>query len=302
MGEDRHLARRCHDGPYADDGAPSGSHMKPGSPFVAGESCLLYDVRGRQYLLTLKPASSFQFDKGTLAHASIIGAPEGATLRSSKDSPLVAVRPRLADYVLKMKRGAAVLYPKDAGPLITWADVAPGDTVLEAGTGSGALTLALARAVGPQGRVVTVERREDHATHAQRVIEGFRGEIPDVIDFRVGDVVDVVAEAQAHRIVLDLPEPWEVVDAAAEHLPGGGTFACYVPTVPQVQSVRDALDATRTFVEAETFEIMMRGWTIDGRSVRPDHRMVGHTGFLTVARKRLREQAPVDPADPPSDG
>ena len=256
---------------------------------MEGESCLLYDVRGRQYLLTLKASGSFQFDKGTLAHAAIIGAPEGATLRSSKDSPLVAVRPRLADYVLKMKRGAAVLYPKDTGPLITWADIAPGDTVLEAGTGSGALTLAIARAVGPDGRVVTVERREDHATHARRVIEGFRGSIPDVIEFRVGDVADVVAESGADRIVLDLPEPWAVVEAAATHLPGGGTFACYVPTVPQVQTVRESLDATKTFVEVETFEIIMRGWTVDGRSVRPDHRMVGHTGFLTIGRKRLRE-------------
>ena len=167
VGETRHLARRRDDGAHPDGGVVASAHVRAGSPFVEGESCLLYDVRGRQYLLTLKASGSFQFDKGTLAHAAIIGAPEGATLRSSKDSPLVAVRPRLADYVLKMKRGAAVLYPKDTGPLITWADIAPGDTVLEAGTGSGALTLALARAVGPDGRVVTVERREDHATHAR---------------------------------------------------------------------------------------------------------------------------------------
>ena len=266
--------------------------MTAGSPFVEGESCLLYDVRGRQYLLSLTSTGTFQFDKGVLRHDEIIGSPEGSTLRSSKESPLVAVRPRLADYVLKMKRGAAVMYPKDSGPLITWADITPGDTVLEAGTGSGALTLSLARAVGPKGRVITVDRRSDHSTHAKRVIEGFRGEIPDVIDFRVGDVADAVAEAGAHRIVLDLPEPWDVVPAAAEFLPGGGTFACYVPTVPQVQSVREAMAATKTFVEVDTFEIIMRGWTIDGRSVRPDHRMVGHTGFLTVGRKRLRETEP----------
>lgn len=260
---------------------------RTGDPFAEGETCLLSCVKERHYLVTLDRTQTFQFDKGTLPHTDIIGQPEGATLRSSKGASLVALRPRLADYVLRMKRGAAVMYPKDAGALITWADIAPGCSVVEAGTGSGALTLALSRAVGDSGRVVSVERRDDHARHALRLIESFAGAVPENVELRVGEVEDVLLTARPDRIILDLPEPWHAVPIAAEVLPGGGGFACYLPTVPQVETVRQAIRDSRAFTGTETFEIMHRSWTIDGRSVRPDHRMVGHTGFLTVTRRRL---------------
>ena len=260
--------------------------------FREGEPCLLLDVKDREHLITLAPGSTFQFDRGTLGHDEIIGVEEGSTIRTSNGSPVVLLRPRLADYVLRMKRGAAVMYPKDTGALLTWADVGPGDTVVEAGTGSGALTMALSRAVGPEGRVVTVEQRDDHATHARRLISGFFEGVPGNIELRAGDVVDVIEEIAPDRIVLDLPEPWRVVDPAAAHLPGGGVFACYVPNVPQVQRVRAAIDGAGVFLAIDTFEILMRSWAVEERSVRPDHRMVGHTGFITVARKRLR----IDPA------
>ncbi|MCZ7533174.1 MAG: tRNA (adenine-N1)-methyltransferase [Acidimicrobiia bacterium] len=259
----------------------------PARPFKAGESCILYDHRGRQHLLSLDPDKLFHYDRGAIPHAAIIGVPDGSTVTSTKDSKAVVMRPRLADYVLKMKRGAAVMYPKDSGALITWADIEPGSRVLEAGTGSGALTLALSRAVGTDGLVVTVERRHDHQTHAKRIVAGFRGTMPDNIDFRVGDVEDVVADVEPDRVVLDLPEPWSVVVPAAMHLAGGGVFASYLPTVPQVQRLRDAMDHTGTFIEVDTFEILMRSWNVSGRSVRPEHRMVGHTGFITVGRRRL---------------
>ena len=262
--------------------------MRTGDPFVAGEACLLNDVRGKQYLVTLSEGTTFQSDKGSIRHEAIIGEPEGSLIPTNRGTPFVALRPRLADYVLRMKRGAAVMYPKDTGPLITWADIAPGCVVVEAGTGSGGLTLALSRAVGEQGRVVSVERREDHATHARRLIEAFAGDVPHNIDLRVGDVEAVVEDVMPDRIVLDLPEPWHSVEPAALFLRGGGTFASYLPTVPQVQTLREALADARTFTEVDTFEILLRNWTIDGRSVRPDHRMVGHTGFITIARKRLR--------------
>lgn len=262
--------------------------MRTGDPFVAGEACLLNDVRGKQYLVTLSEGTTFQSDKGSIRHEAIIGEPEGSLIPTNRGTPFVALRPRLADYVLRMKRGAAVMYPKDTGPLITWADIAPGCVVVEAGTGSGGLTLALSRAVGEQGRVVSVERREDHATHARRLIEAFAGDVPNNIDLRVGDVEAVVEDVMPDRIVLDLPEPWHSVEPAALFLRGGGTFASYLPTVPQVQTLREALADARTFTEVDTFEILLRNWTIDGRSVRPDHRMVGHTGFITIARKRLR--------------
>lgn len=260
---------------------------RTGDPFAEGESCLLSDIKDRRFLVTLASGAMFQFDKGTVSHDDIIGLGEGSTVRSSRGTSLVAMRPRLADHVLRMKRGAAVMYPKDAGALVTWADIAPGCVVVEAGTGSGALTIALSRAVGQEGRVISVERREDHLTHARKLIESFVGSVPTNIELVPGNVEELLPTRRPDRIVLDMPEPWNVVDIAAGVLPGGGGFACYLPNVPQVQQVREALWNTRAFTGTETFEVMMRGWTIDDRSVRPDHRMVGHTGFLTVSRRRL---------------
>jgi len=261
--------------------------MDDRTPFAAGESCLLFDDRGRTFLLTLRADGEFHFHNGMLAHAAIIGRLPGAVLQSSRSVDLIAVRPRLADYVVKMKRGATVLYPKDAGAILVWADIGPGMTVLEAGTGSGALAMALTRAVGSGGRVVSVERRADHGAIARKRIVGFFGEIPKQLELRIGDVEKAIGVVRPDRIVLDLPEPWHAVPGAAEHLPGGGIFSCYLPTVPQVQEVREALAETDRFLDAATFEILMRDWAVEGRSVRPEHRMVGHTGFITVARTRL---------------
>jgi tRNA (adenine57-N1/adenine58-N1)-methyltransferase len=260
---------------------------RTGEPFAPGDACLLSDTRERQFLITLEEKATFQFDKGRVPHDDIIGLGEGSTLRSSKGVPLVAMRPRLADHVLRMKRGAAVMYPKDTGALITWADIAPGCVVVESGTGSGALTIALSRAVGAGGRIISVERRPDHLSHAQKLIRSFLGEIPSNIEFHAGEVEDVLATCAPDRVVLDLPEPWEVVSAAASVLSGGGGFACYLPNIPQVQRVREALWQEKVFTGTSTFEVLMRTWAIDDRSVRPDHRMIGHTGFLTVSRKRL---------------
>jgi tRNA (adenine57-N1/adenine58-N1)-methyltransferase len=261
--------------------------MDERTPFSAGDPCLLFDDKERQYLLTLRPEGEFQYHLGMLPHSAIIGTLPGTVLHSTKGSELIPMRPRLADYVLKMKRGATPVYPKDAGSILVWADVGPGMTVLEAGTGSGGLTMVLARAVGASGRVVSVERREDHAAVAERRISAFFGGMPSQVEVRIGDVVDHVADAHADRIVLDLPEPWHVVPGAAEHLPGGGILAGYLPTVPQVQALRQAIADSGSFIDVVTFELLLREWAVDGRSVRPEHRMVGHTGFITVARRRL---------------
>ncbi|MEZ5176078.1 MAG: tRNA (adenine-N1)-methyltransferase [Acidimicrobiia bacterium] len=255
--------------------------------FAEGESCLAYDHRGKRHLLSLKAGDTFHYDRGTIAHDDIIGRPEGSAVVSTMGSEVVVVRPRLADYVLKMKRGAAVVYPKDAGAIVTWADIAPGHSVVEAGTGSGALTLVLSRAVGPEGRVVTVERRGDHLTHAKRVIAGFAGSVPHNVTFIEGSVEHELESIVPDRVVLDLPEPWAVVPVAASQLTGGGVLAAYLPTVPQVQQLRDAIADAGVFFEIDTFEIIMRSWSVSGRSVRPEHRMVGHTGFITVGRRRL---------------
>jgi tRNA (adenine57-N1/adenine58-N1)-methyltransferase len=245
---------------------------------------MLHDARGRKYLIELVAGAEFQYHRGVLAHDTIIGSDDGSRHEASMGSVLLALRPRLADYVLKMSRGATVVYPKDAGAILVWADIGPGMTVLEAGTGSGGLTMVLARAVGPGGRVVSYDQREDHQKKARKLIRGFFGEIPDHVELHLGDVEDAIAQTKPDRIVLDVPEPWHSVEPAVEHLTAGGIFCCYLPTIPQVQTVRRALAETRRFAEVMTFELLMREWAVEGRSVRPDHRMIGHTGFITVAR------------------
>jgi len=265
--------------------------------FAAGDLCLLVDARGRHYLVTLSEGGSFQYHAGTLSHGEIVGTESGTVLRSSTGSRLVALRPRLVDYVLEMPRGAQVVYPKDLGAIVSWADVAPGMTVVEAGTGSGALTMALLRAVGPGGRVVSAERRPDHLAHARKVIAAFLGGLPDNLELIEGEIEDVLSGRQADRVVLDLPEPWTVVAPAVEALTPGGILAAYLPTVPQVMRLHDEIRRSHRFTGVETIELLIRDWRLDGRSVRPASQMVGHTGFLTFARLTGIDPAP-DADDP----
>ena len=255
-----------------------------GKPFGEGESALLLDDKGRRYLIHLRADGSFQYHRGTLGHSEIIGRPEGTRFASSKGAPLIGIRPRLADYVLKMRRGPQVMYPKDLGPVLMYADIHPGLTVIEAGTGSGAATLALTRAVGSTGRVISCEVREDHAAIGRATIKRFFGSIPDWLDLRVGDVREVVSEVTHDRLILDMPEPWQVIPEAVNTLRPGGMVAGYVPSVPQVAQIHSYLKSESRFVDIETFEVLIRTWHIEGRSIRPDHGMVGHTGFVTTAR------------------
>jgi tRNA (adenine57-N1/adenine58-N1)-methyltransferase len=220
-----------------------------------------------------------------VSHDELLGGPEGTTVTTSNGMVLVAFRPRFADYALKMKRGAQVIYPKDLGPIVTYADVGPGSRVLEAGTGSGALTIALLRAVGSEGRVVSYELRDEHRAHAAANIEGFFGKLPDTLELREGDLVDVAERDERYdRCVLDLPEPWVPLDALHRVLEPGGIVCAYLPTTLQVHQLVLALDPGG-FHHLETFEVLRRAWHVAERSVRPDHRMVGHTGFLTIARR-----------------
>lgn len=266
--------------------------------FGPGDLCLLVDAKGRRYLLDLEPGRSFQYHAGTLEHDVIIGREPTCMLRSTTGSKLLAMRPRLADYALRMPRGAQLVYPKDLGPMIHWGDVRPGDVVIEAGTGSGALTLALLRAVGPSGRVITVELRDDHQRHARKIISRFSGGgLPENLEMVLGDVQTVVTEhAGADRLFLDLPTPWDIVEAAAGNLAGDAVVCAYVPTVPQVQHLGDALRRTGRFVAIETFEGLHREWKVEGRSVRPESQMVGHTGFITTAHHTSEALDADDPA------
>jgi tRNA (adenine57-N1/adenine58-N1)-methyltransferase len=252
--------------------------------FTSGDHCLLVDLRGRRYLVTLKEGGEFHSHLGALPHDDVIGVQEGTLIATTTGSRLLAIRPRYVDYVLKMRRGAQVVYPKDVGPILVYGDIGPGETVLEAGTGSGALTIALVRAVGATGKVISVETREDHAAHARRTIDAFFGALPVNLDLRIGSIEDVGASVSPTRMVLDLPEPWHVAEGGGGLQPGG-VFVAYLPTVPQVQTLVETMRATGAYQMIETFETLHRSWNIEGRSVRPDHRMVGHTGFIVVGRR-----------------
>ena len=254
--------------------------------FRAGERALLIDARSRRYLITLGSGQQFHSHLGSVGHDEIIGAHEGSWVLTSGGSRLLVFRPTLADFTLKMKRGAQVIYPKDIALILIYADISPGATVVEAGTGSGSLTLALARAVGESGRVISYEIRDDHHTRGAENIaswyEGMGGK-PENLELRVGDVFEGVPERGIDRMVLDLPEPWRAVGAASESLTPGGLLCCFLPTVPQVSQTVEAMRAGG-FALISTLEGLVRTWNVEGQSVRPDHRMVAHTGFIIVGR------------------
>jgi tRNA (adenine57-N1/adenine58-N1)-methyltransferase len=253
-----------------------------------GERIHLVDKKGRQYALTLKAGDRYQFSGQKIAHDDLIGKPDGSLVTLSGGTQMLVLRPTFGDYVLKMPRGAQVLYPKDLALIPMWADVYPGARVFEAGTGSGALTMALLRAVGPRGLVVTYEAREDFARTAMTNIERYMGPVSNLIPLQrnayegIGLLEDGVPY---DRLVLDIPEPWQVVPHAVKVLRSGGVYLSFVPTVPQVVQTVNALEQAAVFGMIHTFETLLRTWSIRGRSVRPDHRMVAHSGFITVARK-----------------
>ncbi|HZR13396.1 MAG TPA: tRNA (adenine-N1)-methyltransferase [Acidimicrobiia bacterium] len=251
-------------------------------PFAAGDRVLLVDSKRRRHLVTLSEGGAFHSHNGVVQHADLIGRDEGVTVRTSMGARLVAVRPTLAEYVLKMPRGAQVIYPKDLGPILMLADVFPGARVLESGVGSGALTTTLLRAVGAEGHVLGYEVRPEFADRAVRNVEGFLG-AGQPLTVEVRDTYEGIDASDLDRILLDLPEPWRVVKHAQAALRPGGILLAYLPTIGQVMRLREEL-ATSAFGMVETVEVLQRPWHVDGQSVRPDHRMVGHTGFLTHGR------------------
>ena len=249
-----------------------------------GERIHLVDPKNRHYALTLKAGDVFQLSGETIAHDTLIGRPDGSLVTLSRGRRLLALRPTLSEYVLKMPRGAQVIYPKDLGVIVQWADIYPGARVFEAGTGSGALTMALLRAVGERGHVFSYEAREDFTRTAMKNIERYLGPCGN-LTVRQKDAYEGIEETELDRLILDLPEPWRVVPHAVSALRSGGIYLSYVPTIPQVMQTTDALHRAAVFSMIQTFETLLRTWNIAGRSVRPDHRMVAHSGFLTVARK-----------------
>jgi len=254
---------------------------QPGRPFREGETVLFVDSKDRRNLVTLVVGGEYHTHTGFVPHDSIIGTPEVAQAVSTGGAKYLVVRPTMAEYVLKMKRGAQVIYPKDLGPLLLLADIFPGANVLEAGVGSGALSMTMLRA---GANVLGYEIREDFAERATENVRAFlEPEIADRYRVEIRDIYEGIDATDLDRIVLDLPEPWNVVKHAANALRAGGIFVSYLPSIMQVSQLHEALDQNG-FEMADTLEIMQRGWHVAGRAVRPDHRMVGHTGFLTHAR------------------
>ncbi|GHH71131.1 transposase [Streptosporangium violaceochromogenes] len=254
-------------------------------PFRPGDQVQLTDPKNKRHTVTLKEDGVFHTHKGAIPHSDLIGRPEGSVVRSSGGTQYLAFRHLLSDYTLSMPRGAAVVYPKDAAQIVGMADVFPGARVVEAGVGSGALTCFLLRAVGPEGRVTSYERREDFAEVATRNVERFHGGPVEQWRLVVGDFAAALDEDDVDRIVLDMLAPWECVDASAKALTPGGVICCYVATTTQLSRTVETLREHGSFTEPRAWETLVRDWHVEGLAVRPDHRMVGHTGFLVTARR-----------------
>ena len=251
----------------------------------SGEVVILHDRAGRRYQVRLAAGATLSLHSGALAHDDLIGKPEGTVVTTRLGGRLLALRPTFAEQVTERKRRAQPIYPKDLGAIVVRADLHPGACVLEAGTGTAALTLAALRAVGPTGRVVSYEVREDFHQAARAAIEESLGSLPPNLELKVGDVYGEIPDRDVDRVLLDLPEPWQAIPQVAQALRPGGLVFAHCPNVSQVQRFCDALRERRGFGLLETVEVLERHWTVRGRSLRPAHRMVAHTGFLTFARR-----------------
>lgn len=266
---------------------PDNSQAAAGA-FRVGDLVLLTDRKRRKYLITLKEGGEFHSHAGIIQHNDMIGQPEGREFRTSQRGGVyLALRPTLADYILTMKRGATPIYPKDIGPILTYADIRPGASVVEAGIGSGALTIALLQAVGESGHVYSYETREEFAALAQRNVSDF---LPDDsanrLTVHVSDIyADGIEEKDVDRVVLDLPEPSRVITHARNAMRPGGIFLAFVPTTLQLHRLWQDLEADPVFDLIEQFEIALRPWDAGPNTLRPAHRMVAHTGFITTARR-----------------
>jgi tRNA (adenine57-N1/adenine58-N1)-methyltransferase len=250
---------------------------------------VLVDKIGRRHRVRLRAGERHSIHSGLILHDDIIGHPEGTVVTTQLGARLLAVRPTFAEQVTGRRRQTQPIYPKDLGAIMVGADVYPGARVLEAGTGTGALTLAALRAVGPLGHVVSYEAREEFMEAAKRGIVETLGDLPPNLTLRLGDVYAGVEERDMDRVLLDLPEPWQAAPVAKEALRPGGIVFAHCPNVSQVQRFFDCLRELRGFGMLEVFELLQRGWTVRGRSMRPSHRMVAHTGFLCFARRLAQD-------------
>lgn len=262
----------------------------PWRPLADGEDIVFVDTKFRRYLTKIRAGQTFQYHKGVVPFDEIIGRDEGAVVHSSRGQALVAFRPTLGEFVLEMKRATQIIYPKDLAYILFQADVFPGARVLESGVGSGSLTMALLRAVGPTGRVITYEQREELVDRARANVNRYLGSSEN-LEVRIGDIYEPISEAGFDRAVLDVPEPWQALPTITTALRPGGILLTYSPTIIQSEQTVSALRATGRYALVDTTELLIRPWHIRGTSVRPVHRMIAHTAFITTARL-MSEAAP----------
>jgi tRNA (adenine57-N1/adenine58-N1)-methyltransferase len=258
--------------------------------FAEGDLIVLIDKVGRRHRVRLRAGDRYSIHSGLILHDDLIGRPEGVVVTTQLGARLLAVRPTFAEQVTGRRRQTQPIYPKDLGAILVAADVHPGARVLEAGTGTGALTMAALRAVGERGEVVSYEAREEFLEAARRAIVETMGSLPPNLTLKLGDVYLGVDELDMDRVLLDLPEPWQAVPAVKGALRPGGIVFAHCPNVSQVQRFFDCLREVRGFGMLEAFELLQRGWTVRGRSMRPSHRMVAHTGFLCFARRLAEDE------------
>jgi tRNA (adenine57-N1/adenine58-N1)-methyltransferase len=254
----------------------------PDDLLAVGESVLLIDPKGREYLRELRPGRRYSLHAGVVDADALIGRPNGLRVASSLGQPFLVFRPTYARLIPNLPRQAQVIYPKDAASILMWGDIRPGLRVIESGVGPGALTMALLRALGPEGHLTSIERRADHVEMARDNVQRFHGPTANWTTL-LAEAADALPTLRADRVILDLPEPWPLVGAAAQALGPGGILVCYVPTTVQVDQIGQALRAEPRFALPETFETLQRFWHVAANSVRPDHRMVAHTGFIVTA-------------------
>lgn len=261
-----------------------------GSRLQAGDVLLFIDRKEREYLRTLRPGTRVHIREGTMQADHLIGLDEGATVYNTAGEPFLMVRPTFASLVPNLPRRAQVIYPKDIGPILLWGDIYPGARVLEVGAGPGALTMALLRAVGPTGQVISYEARADFFEMAQANVRQYHGDAPNWI-LKLADINDGVEEHDLDRMILDIAEPWTLLPTAATALRPGAVLVAYVPTVLQVKQF---VDQARTggFGAVRAMETLLRFWHVQGLSIRPEHRMIGHTGFIITARRLAPRPAP----------
>lgn len=253
-------------------------------PLRQGDRVQLTDPKGKLHTITLVAGAQWHTHRGWIEHDLIIGQPEGSVVTTTNGTPYLCLRPLLNDFVLSMPRGATIVYPKDAAAIVGMADIFPGARVIEAGVGSGALSLSLLRAIGPKGKLFSYEKREEFATVARANVEHFLGPTPNW-QVEVSPLQEANLPGDIDRVVLDMLAPWECLDAVAESLIPGGVLVAYVATATQLSSTVEALRSHGAFTEPQSSETMVRGWHLEGLAVRPEHRMIGHTGFLTITRR-----------------